>query len=406
MQVFVSTQTRVNTVLLLHLRMDVVRGVFRPMYSMYSNAPMSKEAQAIYAVCLVFFILSALGLAVELMLTRRADRLWKNSFHEHFGTTGDGPTFLKTGCPKTDEHLRVDWERSRKFVQDSFPAMHAEWLMQAFARLLFLAYAITHGWWYINTDPDATLNQFEKEIAAIAKSTDENRTTQEVLRMFATLMDIYYRDYVLRVIGFLILCGMFTRILAFSADHPRLAIVWRTMTESLNDLMHFGLLFFLSFFGLAFGAVYSIGPFMPEFNSFGQACYTQLRMLVGDWGFYSYYKLQNTVPLAQWSVYEALFLLVIFFIMVNFLLAVILDCYSGVRQQIGDSIIERNAFVDYFALLCIRPFYKRRHQWPAAHHIVLRLYRVVPKDAVGPDAGCKFPLEVEFHLKRPICYFD
>jgi len=117
---------------------------------------------------------------------------------------------------------------------------------------------------------------------------------------------------------------------AFSAQ-PRLALVTQTVARASTDLVHFGLVFF-SIFGLfTMSAMVLFGQDLSEFANFNRAADSVFHVLLGDFE-WEVMKDVGRLPAVLWFWS---FMMLVNMVMLNMLLAVIMDVYTEVRGAIG-----------------------------------------------------------------------
>eukprot|EP00929_Paragymnodinium_shiwhaense_P119621 TRINITY_DN91520_c0_g1_i1.p1 TRINITY_DN91520_c0_g1~~TRINITY_DN91520_c0_g1_i1.p1 ORF type:complete len:1155 (-),score=290.49 TRINITY_DN91520_c0_g1_i1:126-3590(-) len=121
----------------------------------------------------------------------------------------------------------------------------------------------------------------------------------------------------------------------FKAFHAqqRLAIVTNTMKESLMDLSHFLVVFVCVFLSFATSGMVLFGREVEEFATFPRAGAFCVRLLFGDIDFDSMKNAGRDVA-GTWLI---LFLLLAVLLLLNMLLAIIMDSYSAVSERSGDS---------------------------------------------------------------------
>jgi len=117
---------------------------------------------------------------------------------------------------------------------------------------------------------------------------------------------------------------------AFSAN-PRLAIITDTLLTAMADLIHFMIVFAAVFLNFAFGAYILFGKSIAEWSSPGKAMLSSFRAFMGDFNFSDMYKV---FPVSS-TVWLLSFMFLIFLVMLNMILAIILDIYAEVKERRG-----------------------------------------------------------------------
>jgi len=119
---------------------------------------------------------------------------------------------------------------------------------------------------------------------------------------------------------------------AFAAQ-PRLSVVTRTLTTSSVDLSHFLIIYMSVFMMYAVAAVVLFGRDIPDFTTVGRSVTTCFRMMLGDFD-WDTLKLVGRVDAAFFFVPFSLLLTII---LLNMLIAMVMDAYSMVVEQIGST---------------------------------------------------------------------
>jgi hypothetical protein len=115
--------------------------------------------------------------------------------------------------------------------------------------------------------------------------------------------------------------------------NERLAIITKTLYTAADDLMHFMLIFLLVFFNFIIGARFLFGPSLKEWSWWSLAVTTGFRALMGDFDFMAMY---YVAPLNA-TLWFFIYMTFIFILMINMLLAIVMDAYATVKQEAGKS---------------------------------------------------------------------
>lgn len=113
------------------------------------------------------------------------------------------------------------------------------------------------------------------------------------------------------------------------AAQPRLGVVTSTITESASDILHFLIVFASVFFGYALAGVVVFGRKMPEFCDIGTSMTTCWKMVFGDFD----WQRAQRVASGETVFFFWTFTVLIVLIMLNMLLAIILDTYVNVKKE-------------------------------------------------------------------------
>jgi len=135
------------------------------------------------------------------------------------------------------------------------------------------------------------------------------------------------RRFLLALYPFILVSRLFK---AFAAQ-PRLSLVTRTGASVSTDLVHFGLVFF-SVCGLfTMSAMILFGQDLADFSNFNRAADSVFHILIGD---FSWEEMKEVGRLPA-SIWFWTFMILMSQVMLNMLLAVVMDAYTEVRGAIG-----------------------------------------------------------------------
>jgi len=134
--------------------------------------------------------------------------------------------------------------------------------------------------------------------------------------------------YVRSVCLFLVPLRMFK---AFSAQ-ARLSILTRTFAVCAVDVFHFLLIFFTLFMSWAVAGIVLFGSSIEEFADFERAMNTCLRVVLGEIVWYEVREEAGPIVAALWLW---TFCFVNSLVVLNMLLAIIMDAYSEVKSSVG-----------------------------------------------------------------------
>mmetsp|Transcript_102691 Transcript_102691/g.320019 ORF Transcript_102691/g.320019 Transcript_102691/m.320019 type:complete len:429 (+) Transcript_102691:1296-2582(+) len=126
---------------------------------------------------------------------------------------------------------------------------------------------------------------------------------------------------------------MMLRLFKSFAAQPRLAIVTATLQRASVDLLHFGLVFFSVFLCMLVNSMLFFGQDLENFSTFPRAFHSCFLAMFGDWDWdalkeIGYFKAQ---------VWFWLFLVVNVLILMNMLLAIIMDAYTAEKVKAGSA---------------------------------------------------------------------
>lgn len=136
------------------------------------------------------------------------------------------------------------------------------------------------------------------------------------------------RDYRLSFAAY----PMVVMLRLFKSFHaqPRLGVVTRTLVQSAPDMMHFGIVFSSVYFCMCVNSVLLFGQDIEEFATLDRAVITCFRLMFGQWD----YEMMKYVGLVNAGMWFWLFVLIIMVLLLNMLLAILMDAYAEVKSSV------------------------------------------------------------------------
>ncbi|GBF96992.1 polycystin cation channel family [Raphidocelis subcapitata] len=139
--------------------------------------------------------------------------------------------------------------------------------------------------------------------------------------------------FALSAISILLLLARLLRRMDFQ---PRLGVITRSLRRALPDLLHFALVAGAVFLGYAVTGYLLLGNSVPQFAGLGAAVNTCFAMMLGEFGdvWAALGQLDGGVAAALffWT-----FMLLVFLVLLNFLLAIIVDAFAEVKERTHES---------------------------------------------------------------------
>ena len=183
------------------------------------------------------------------------------------------------------------------------------------------------------------LNDVEAQarvFATNAKGEYELLDFTEKMRKLAEMKNTYTAINCLSILFFVI------RILKILDFQPRMSLITRTLRVASIDLGHYLSLFALIFVGYASVGTLLLGDRLQQFQTFGDSC-CELFMIFMGWE--SMYQIMGqaagqTKVLASSVIFQIFYwswVLVATFLMLNILLAIIVDAYASVKAKMQDA---------------------------------------------------------------------
>lgn len=124
------------------------------------------------------------------------------------------------------------------------------------------------------------------------------------------------------------------RLFKSFAAQPRLSVVTRTLSNSATDMGHFFIIFFSVFFCMAVNSVLLFGQDIPDFATLPRAVVTNFRGMCGDWD----WSAMKSTDRYMAGIWFWLFVCIEMILLLNMLLAILMDAYSEVNAQVDDAL--------------------------------------------------------------------
>ena len=159
----------------------------------------------------------------------------------------------------------------------------------------------------------------------------------------------------LSAFGFAIMILNLIKVLQTTRAHPRVGVLVATIIKGLDDIIHFTLLFLIVWITFASTGTWAFGAEREEFMTLQAGMTTQFMMLSGEFpeGFEEEPKM---------IAYVVLSFVVQFLVMLNFMLAIVVDSYAKVKEDIEMQTTDSDIFTDVY-LSAVNAFKGLIHQW-------------------------------------------
>lgn len=140
-------------------------------------------------------------------------------------------------------------------------------------------------------------------------------------------------------VQFRLLCAIFPmclmlRLFKAFASQPRLALVTQTLSVSMTDVGHFLVVFFTIFTTFVIMAMLLFGRELAEFSEFGRAFNNCFLALMGDFDYGSMFAEAREIG----TVWFWFFQIILVLLMLNMLLAIIMDTYTEVKGASSNNV--------------------------------------------------------------------
>lgn len=175
------------------------------------------------------------------------------------------------------------------------------------------------------SDLRATLEEYDYRIPG---GFNDGARTEE---MFTDIEDAVKQGRVTRIFFGFYAFAIGLRFFKAFAAQSRLAIVTATMTRAAVDIIHFGLVFFLTIAMFAASAMALFGHELEEFSTLPRALAATMRCLLGDFEWEAMKEVGSGLASAWFWAFQIFAVNIMF----NMILAIIMDTYSEVKSRIS-----------------------------------------------------------------------
>jgi hypothetical protein len=198
---------------------------------------------------------------------------------------------------------------------------------------------------------------------------------ENFLRNMQDLLELIQWNGMVNALCNIILLISLFRVILCTSCHPRLALLTGTITEALDNLWHTLILLFMIMVGFAAIATWRFGNTRSDFSSLMRALELEFHMMVGELP-------DEWTETTELKVYVLLYMVVVFLLVLNFLLAIIVEGYMSVVDTINACEVEQEFFTDIFGTL-YSMIKGRLSGWPRRKKLGLFLEHWKGKSTVG-----------------------
>jgi len=132
---------------------------------------------------------------------------------------------------------------------------------------------------------------------------------------------------------------MISRSLKLMDFQPRLGIVTKTLARAASDILHFMVVFGVVFMGYVMMGTLVFGYKIKEFSSLSRSLRTCFETLLGEIGWNEQlYDLDDQLEYLAGFAYFWSYQILVFMILLNFLLAIIVDAYGEIKEESHDHV--------------------------------------------------------------------
>jgi len=165
------------------------------------------------------------------------------------------------------------------------------------------------------------------------------------------------------------------RVIMCTSVHPRLALLTGTLSNALDDLFHTAFLtcaLMLCFAGIG---TWRFGSTYDAYSDFETTLQTQFELLFGEFQ-------DGWTDSREMAAFNVIYLMVLFLLVLNFLLAIIIEAYMKLRQDINAKQTEESFGKDLMGAF-LGLLHQRTQHWPSAAELGAALEAQEARLSVG-----------------------
>eukprot|EP00746_Dinoflagellata_sp_MGD_P145113 gnl/MRDRNA2_/MRDRNA2_77764_c0_seq1.p1 gnl/MRDRNA2_/MRDRNA2_77764_c0~~gnl/MRDRNA2_/MRDRNA2_77764_c0_seq1.p1 ORF type:complete len:1096 (+),score=233.83 gnl/MRDRNA2_/MRDRNA2_77764_c0_seq1:65-3352(+) len=178
-----------------------------------------------------------------------------------------------------------------------------------------------------------TLNDALEKLGNIDEGSQQAAYRAQMNEHIAALEDQVHGSHLLKLVLASYPMIIVLRLFKAFASQPRLAVVTKTLDCASIDLVHFLLVFSSVFLTYAVAGVVLFGREVDSFTTFGRAVNTCFRCMMGDFD----WDAMSVVGRVDAGIWFWTFMIIVVLLMLNMLLAIVMDAYSEVKMKVGNA---------------------------------------------------------------------
>jgi hypothetical protein len=113
---------------------------------------------------------------------------------------------------------------------------------------------------------------------------------------------------------------------------PRIAVISHTLKLATMDLVHFAIIFLVIFANFTLGGYILFGEQLHEWSELGRAVHSTFEMTLGN---FAYARLHSVASVSA-AIWFWVYVVLVLFVLINVLIAIIMDHYLMVKSRIGE----------------------------------------------------------------------
>jgi hypothetical protein len=156
----------------------------------------------------------------------------------------------------------------------------------------------------------------------------------------------------------------FIQVVFYFNAHPRMAVLYKTLETSAQDMIHFLMLFVVLTLFLAMMAYYQFGDHLEVYSTISGSMQSHVLMIFGDFLLDEQMARLNSMQSVCYWLYAMTFLIITFFILTNFFLAIVVEAFVQVQEEIKAFKAENSFTADIQDMGWNFIYYNLRRSWP------------------------------------------
>ena len=146
------------------------------------------------------------------------------------------------------------------------------------------------------------------------------------------------------------------RVIQCTSVHPRLALLTGTIAKAFDDFIHTIMLIMLIMSSFAGIGTWRFGSTNPSYATWEISMQTEFMILMGAVD-------EKWASTIDYQIFNVLYIMIMFLLVLNFVLAIIVEAYMGVRQANEDCVIEMD-FLSDLVFTCWSSILGWWYKWP------------------------------------------
>jgi hypothetical protein len=196
---------------------------------------------------------------------------------------------------------------------------------------------------------------------------DNTVSLQDKLYKFLSLVGTFEEEIFLErnmvSFYFVILSAQLFRLIVQTEAHPRIAILVKTLRVGMDDVLHFALLCLLVLGAFMLQGLVLFGSWRSDFQDLESSFRALWEMMLGNMLESGEIKSSAWTSDPMLFVFQMVYLLLVFMILLNFIIAILVESYMIVKQEVDEKESEQAFWTDSIDMIII---IVKSHffQWP------------------------------------------